>query len=77
MNELGNAPIFVKIGEYKNIVNVLDLIKNKLTDARNNLNKINEIKTQEDSELKEWETSLNETEKKVEEINKVLFEQPT
>lgn len=74
MNELGNAPIFVKIREYKNIVNVLDLVKNKLTDARNNLNKINEIKIQEDSELKEWETSLNEIEKKVEEINKALFE---
>ena len=75
--EIGNAPVFVKINEYKTVATTLDAIRAKLADAKDNLGKISDIKAQEDSELREWESSLGEIDKKVEEINKALFEHPS
>lgn len=68
------AKIFVKIDEYKEILNILNMLKSKLSDARDTLNKINELKNNEDAELDTWHTELEEVERKVEFIDKALFE---
>jgi hypothetical protein len=70
----GEAPVFVKVEDYKDVLDMLDLIKDKLEQAKNILGNINEIKNEEDSELNLWESTLNEVEKKVHNIDKVLFE---
>lgn len=74
--DIGSAPVFVKINDYKSVANTLDIIKNKLADIKSNLGKISEIKSQEDSEIREWESSLDEVGRKVDDIHKALFEQP-
>lgn len=68
------APVFVRIDEYKGVLEIMGLIKDKLNEARDTLGKINELKNEEDSELEIWNTTLEEIEKKVEQIDKELFE---
>ena len=68
------APVFVKIEDYKDILDVLDLIKDKLSDAKRTLADINELKNDEDSELELWSSTLSEMERKLEDIDRTLFE---
>ena len=66
-------PVFIKIEEYKEMLEVMKVIKNKLEEAKRILYKINELKKKEDAELDEWNSNINEIEKKIEEIdNSVL-----
>lgn len=70
----GEAPVFVKIDDYKDILDVLSLIKDKLDEAKRTLGDINNLKNEEDSELAMWSSTLNEIEKKLGNIDKTLFE---
>ena len=70
----GEAPVFVKIEDYKDILDVLSLVKDKLGEAKRTLADINELKNDEDSELEMWGSTLNEIEKKLENIDRILFE---
>ena len=70
----GEAPVFVKIDGYKDVLDVLDLIKDRLSEAKRTLADINELKNDEDSELELWSSTLNEIEKKLEDIDRTLFE---
>ena len=67
-------PVFVKIDEYDDILNVINLIKNKIDQAKNLLGKIDELKNEEDAELDLWKANLEEVEKRVNSINNSLFE---
>ena len=69
-----DAPVFVKMDDYKDILDVLDLIKDRLGEAKRTLADINELKNDEDAELELWSSTLNEIEKKLEDINRTLFE---
>jgi len=68
------APVFVKIEDYKDITEIMGLIKEKLDQARFLLNKINEIKKQEDAEIVNWTKELEEVTKRVYEIDHLLLE---
>ncbi|MBS3158136.1 hypothetical protein J4206_02525 [Candidatus Woesearchaeota archaeon] len=68
------TPVFVKIDEYKEVLQVMELIKSKLEQAKTTLNKVNQIKTQEDNELAAWQQALAEVEKKVEFIDQKLLQ---
>ena len=74
MRGTGESPVFVKIEDYKDIVDVLELIKDRLAEAKRTLADINELKNDEDSELELWGSTLNEIEKKLEVIDRTLFE---
>jgi len=67
-------PVFVKIEEYNEVLDVMNMIKNKLKDAKETLAKLNEIKNAEDSEVELWKTNLDEIERKVDFVDKTLFE---
>ena len=70
----GEAPVFVKIEDYKDILDVLELIKDRLSEAKRTLADINEMKNEEDEEIGMWSSTLNEIEKKIESIDRTLFE---
>lgn len=75
MNETRETmPIYVKIDEYKDVLDIMNMIKSKLNDARKILGKINDLKNEEDAELELWHTGLDEVERKVEFVDKTLFE---
>lgn len=68
------APVFVKIDEYKEILDVLDMIKSKIHEIRETLGGINSLRNEEDAELSMWNNTINEIEKKIESIDKIMFE---
>ncbi|MBL7054882.1 hypothetical protein ISS05_03940 [Candidatus Woesearchaeota archaeon] len=70
----GEAQVFVKIEDYKDVLDVLDLIKGKVEQAKKTLSNINQIKREEDSELDSWNSTLDELEQKVDDIGDFLSE---
>ena len=74
MVRTGEAPVFVKVEDYKDILDVLDLIKDRLAEAKRTLADINELKNDEDAELELWGSTLNEIERQLEDMNRTLFE---
>ncbi len=67
-------PVFVKIDEYKNVIDTMGLIKAKIELAKDTLAKINQLKNEEDAELELWHNSLEEVERKIEFVDRTLFE---
>ncbi len=68
------APVFVKMDDYKDILDILGLIKDRLDEAKRTLEDINELKNDEDSEIKAWDATLNEIGEKIKDIDRTLFE---
>ena len=68
------APVFVKIEDYKDVLEILGLIKEKSEEAKKTLEVINELKKEEDSELDLWKSTLNELEEKIHNMDQFLFE---
>lgn len=72
--EEGKASVFVKVDNYKDVLGVLEIIKDKLEQAKRTLDDINELKNEEDSELELWKGTLDELEAKIANIDHALFE---
>ncbi|MBU0980409.1 MAG: hypothetical protein KJ709_06375 [Nanoarchaeota archaeon] len=68
------APIFVKIDEYKEIIEIINSIKGKLDEGRATIKKIEELKSHEEAELDQWRNELDEVQRKMSFIDKTLFE---
>jgi len=68
------VPVYVKIDDYKDILEIVGLIKNKISETRSALQKLVELKAQEEQELEHWRQELDEIQRKVEYIDKALFE---
>ena len=68
------APVFVKVDEYKEILDVLDMVKGKINEIRATLGSINELRSEEDSEVSMWNSTIDDIEKKIEDIDKMMFE---
>jgi len=67
-------PVFVKIDDYKDVLDVVEMLKAKLQEARNIQERINGLKNEEDVELEVWRNNLEEAERKVHYIDTTLFE---
>ncbi|MEK6983082.1 MAG: hypothetical protein AABX33_00780 [Nanoarchaeota archaeon] len=67
-------PVFVKIDEYKEILDVIDMIKGKIKEIRETLGSIDRLRNDESAELTMWNNNLSEIEKKIDVIDKILFE---
>lgn len=65
-------PVFVKVNDYKDVREVLELLNKKLEEAKANVARINELKNQEDNELELWQNELAQIERKLAEINASL-----
>ena len=71
------ADLFIKIDEYKDILDIINLIQQKIRHSRELLNKIEELKAQEDTQIDEWRAAIDEVDKKMNFIDKVLLEPET
>ena len=67
-------PVFVKVDEYKEILDVLEMIKSKIKEIRATLGDINALRNEEDAELAMWNNVVNDIDKKIEGIDKLIFE---
>lgn len=68
------APVFVKIEEYKDITDIMTLMREKIHQAKTMLDKIAELKAQEDQELATWAREIEDVETRVQQIDRTLFE---
>jgi hypothetical protein len=66
--------MFIRLEEYKEVLAVLAKMKNKVDDAKDLLNKLGDMKAEEDAELDIWDKTLKDIESKISDINKTLFE---
>tara|TARA_Y100000310_G_scaffold89923_1_gene87081 strand:- start:41092 stop:41319 length:228 start_codon:yes stop_codon:yes gene_type:complete len=71
---MDQMPVFVKVDEYNDVLNLLKLIHHKLEDAKSTLLKVHDLKNEEDHQIELWQNSLNEVEKKVDFLNHALSE---
>ena len=67
-------PVFVKIDDYKDVLDVVELLKGKVREAKEIQEKINTLKNEEDVELEIWRNNLEELERKIHYIDTTLFE---
>ncbi|MFC1754942.1 hypothetical protein ACFL96_16380 [Thermoproteota archaeon] len=68
------TPVFVRIEEYKDVLDIMELIKAKINEAKQIIEQVNVLKNQEDSEIELWHNELNDVERKIEYMDKTLFE---
>ncbi|MFC1732748.1 hypothetical protein ACFL6I_20805 [candidate division KSB1 bacterium] len=68
-----DKPIFVKIDAYEDIGDIINIIKKKIIEARGTLDKIQQLRHEEEAELEMWGNEVEEVEKKVVFIDKTLF----
>ena len=68
------ASVFVKIEDYKEVLEVINAIKKNLAEARKTLDELTALKEQENSELQAWTSNLEEIEAKIEDIDKMMYE---
>jgi len=71
---MDKAPVFVKIEEYKDIMDVLSLMREKTRQAKFLIDKITEIKVQEDQQLSTWAKELDDVERRIESVDRALLE---
>ena len=71
MDEL--TPVFVKIDEYKEVLDILEVIKGKIDVAQKTLQEVKKLKDEEDRELSAWSSSLDDITSKVDSIDKTIF----
>ena len=69
-----DAPIFVRIEEYRDVLDIINMIKSKMAEARENLQKIKALQSDEDTEIARCDESLDVIEKKMDFIDRSLFE---
>ena len=68
------ASVFIKIDEYRHVMDTLAQTRDKLQQARQLLDKLTDIKNQEDTELANWSKELEDVEQKVNDVDKALVE---
>ena len=66
--------IFVKVDKYKEAIDTLEIIKEKLKTSQVVLNELNELKKKEESELEEWQANINDIKEKLTLVDNNLFE---
>ncbi len=66
--------VYVKIDGYKDIVDIVNLTRSKIKQAKYIISKISEIKRQEDEEIARWIDNLEQVEEKVNFIDSALME---
>lgn len=68
------VPVYVKIDEYQDVLDIIHTVQSKLDEAKRTLEKINGLKSEEDALIDQWQKSLTEVGKKVDFIDRTLNE---
>ncbi len=68
------SSVFVRIDRYRELYEIIRQIRSKLDEAKQVLKKVKDLKSQEDSELENWDNELATVEKKLAEISGAMTE---
>lgn len=67
------APVFVKIEQYKELTKALGEVDSKLKEASGLLDDLRRLKSEEDAQLAAWAASLDEVKARSAELHNALF----
>ena len=67
------APVFVKIHNYKEVLDIMDVLKHKLSESQELLSKLHDLKTEEDAALEASAKDLDDVGRKLSYMDKTLF----
>ena len=73
--EPNGKTLFVKIDNYKEAMRTMDKVKSKLADTEKVLNRLRDIKQEEDRELSSWHDEFEDLKEKLLSIDRELFEE--
>lgn len=68
------GPIYVRIDDFRLFMEGQSLVKNNLKEADNIITRLNEIKIEEDKEFERWRASLEDINKRINFIDRKIFE---
>ena len=74
MKEQRGMPVFVKVEEYRQILDIVDLIKGKVRQLQDTISTMSSLREEEDAELEMWSNTIKEIEKKIDDMDKMMFE---
>ena len=74
MLEEKETQLFIKVENYREVVELMRIIKRKIDEAKSTLEKIYTIKSEEDVKIEEWDDLLRDLEKKTSFIDETLLE---
>lgn len=66
--------VFVRIHEYRQVLDIVDNLKKQLVEVRSTLQEINDLRAEEEEDLKKWQEKIGEIEKRVLVVDQTLFE---
>jgi len=70
-----DAPVFVKINEYKNITAILEKIQSRIEATNKMIDQLDAIKDEEDQRIQEWKESLELVQSKVDSVGAALHQE--
>lgn len=68
------APVFVKIDDYRDVLDVVELLKEKVAAAKKTLSAIHDLRDKEAHELELWSSALTQVEERVGHIDASLLD---
>jgi len=71
---MSQAPVFVKIEEFKELTRVLKTIDSKLKDVEKSVAEIKSLREKEAEQINEWDSGIDDIKSKLVEINNELFQ---
>jgi chromosome segregation ATPase len=74
MNGNGKST-FIKVDKYDDVMSALTVIKKKLSEAKQTLEKINSLKSEEEAAVQKWSSDLDNVHAKIETIESELREE--
>lgn len=68
------VPIYVKVDKYKELIATLKKIDTKLSSVNDMIEKINELKEDEDKQIKAWNDNLEDIKDRLGRINEAFYQ---
>lgn len=68
------APAFIKVDNYKNVMAILQATREKISQAKVLLSKIEDIKKEEDAVIASWASTIDDVEERVGQSDAALLE---
>ena len=68
------SAVFVRLDKYRELYDLLGQVRAKLSDAKQILRNVKELKSQEDTELESWQNELAAVEQKLSDIHAAMTE---
>jgi len=68
------APIFVRVDDYREIIDGTGRIRNNLKEATDIVLRMGELKNEQDKEFERWRLQLEDVQRKLMYVDKVIFE---